>query len=394
MGFDRFYHFDARAGYAPFSKPMLLGSGETVTANHTVTLAERGEYYIQFLPSRGTSVELISPDSRYALLLHGEEEHERIIALEKGENRLTVSLKNTTDGELEVGTQYRLFHISGGRVGEHGEILRDTYAPTENITFSTPLTALEQTSAPKDEPVPQGMRASVGGEFRSYGRFGYTKGDGVLDYSMPAFGILTRPFVTGHPSYHRETMWHLSLLPDGECETGTNMKIYETPENESVECDWTHARWERRLESGKYISFDYSTISPALLVETDLDALSLSRLSAIGSYSRISLPIGSSLVTKAAEDGILYDRRREGDLSRGYVLLTHNGAFPEVPLLLAFRHSPERITRTSDEIRIEFAEAAEWVMLGFPYGIELLKTEELTEEWYASAERKAAPPTR
>ena len=390
MGFDRFYHFDARAGYAPFSDPQALTPQGTVTARRTVTLAEDGEYYIQFLPQKGTSVELISPDSRYALLLHGEEENERIIPLKKGENEITVTLKNTTDGEIEAGTQYRLFHLSGGRVDSRGSILRDGYLPTENISFSTPLPKHRNHVAPKDEPVPQGMRASVGVEFRSYGRFGYTKGDGVLDYSMPAFGILTRPFVTGHPSYHRETMWHLSLLPDGECETGTNMKIYETPENESVECDWTHARWERRLESGKYISFDYSTISPALLVETNLNYLSLSRLSAIGSYSRISIPIDSRLVTRAAEGGTLYDRDRDGELSRGYVLFTHNGAFPEVPLLLAFKHRPERITRTDDEIRIEFSKEAGWAMLGFPYGIELLKTEELTEEWYARAAEKAA----
>ncbi|MBR2716500.1 MAG: hypothetical protein IKD79_02025, partial [Oscillospiraceae bacterium] len=157
----------------------------------------------------------------------------------------------------------------------------------------------------------------------------------MLDWSMPAFGIVARPFVSGHPAYRQNLIWHFSLLPDGEEPSGSLYRAYHVPENETVQNDWAGVRWTRRLPDGKSITFDYSILTPVLRIGTDLDYVNISGLQGISAWKRLTLPLADGMHTRGtedAEDGLCYDKGRDGPLSRSWVLLTSQGVFPEVPL--------------------------------------------------------------
>ena len=58
--------------------------------------------------------------------------------------------------------------------------------------------------------------------------------------------------------------------------SGALHTTYHVPKNETIENDWCGVRWTRRLKNGRSITFDYSLLSPALLIETDADYFNIS----------------------------------------------------------------------------------------------------------------------
>ena len=358
MGFDRQYFVDTRDGFSAIGRVGMSDSGPLFSK--TVAIAERGLYYLQYYTEPFCAVTVLSPSPRFTPLLHGEDP-EVIVELTEGENEILLSTK------IECRVYVRLFDAEG-------RMLRDD--------FLTPYTEVAEGSLTPKAPSISGYSLGVGAAISSYGRFGFAKGDGVLDYSMPAFGIISRPFVTGHPKYREDTMWSFSLLPEGELESGSVMEAYKLPDNEKIEVDWTHTSWKRELQGGKYISFDYSLLTPILEIETNLDNLRLSRLGAIGVPSSITLPKKEGFLTKTPSSNILYDRERDGENELDFVILSRQNRFPETPILLIFPRSPERILKDKDEIRILFDGEIGTVGLSFLLGIELLDKGELTPKLY------------
>ena len=252
-----------------------------------------------------------------------------------------------------------------------------------------PFPEIQKVEMAQDGPDLSSYTAGAGQAFRSFGRFGFTKGDGLLDCSMPSFGIVARPYISGIPLYHKKTIWQFSILPDGEETSGSLRKTYHVPENETIINDWCGVRWTRRLKNGGKITFDYSILTPVLLIETDLDHVDISSLEGISAWKKITLPLTDGLHIRHMENSkkdLCYDQAADGPLSRNFVLFTTQDVFPEVPLELILKRSPERIRVKRDAqgkirgFRIEFTGSADYVMVVFPCGIELFKPHEVTEE--------------
>lgn len=374
MSFDRQYYVNTRDGFTALWKKSEVKDGRAIFKRN-YTVKGGGEYYLQYYTEPFSTLEVISPSARYTPILHGEDK-EYLISLNSGENEVVVSI--TCDGSEPI-PYTRLINADG-------EIVRDDeYFSDRAYTAAGVLNSAD---------APQDFTAAVGKGFKSFGRFGFSKGDGVLDYSMPAFGIISRPFISGMPRYKKHAMWSFSILPDGEVETGINMKVYKTPKNEKIDVDWTHTTWHRDLSDGHFISYDYSTVSSSLLVETDLDYVSLSRMAAIGAYTSATFCVSdgdceSRFVTKTAQDGILYDIKRDGQLKKNFVLLSRQNTFPEVPLLLTLPRSPRTIKRDKNGVKLEFDGSVGFALLTFLYGIEVFDTEDLTHGWYEKAIEKA-----
>ncbi len=375
MSFDRQYFVNTREGFTSLWKKTLVKEG-TVQLSRTYTVKEGGDYYLQYYTEPTVDVELLSRGGRYTPILHGEDK-EIIVALENGENEITLSV---------TGCNVETTQIYSRLISESGRIIRDDEYFDDRLYQNYPDA--------NDFKGLEGYTPAVGKSIPSFGRFGFAKGDGVLDYSMPAFGIISRPFISGIPKYKKHAMWSFSVLPDGEYESGKNMKVYKVPENEKIDVDWTHTTWRRNLSNGKFISYDYSTIASSLLIETDLDYIKLSRMSAIGTPASATFSVSvegteARFVTKTPDDGVLYDRVRDGKLRKNFVILTRQGAFPEVPMLLTLQRSPKSIKRNDGGIRIEFDGEVGFALLTFLYGIELFDTVDLTEEWYEKTIEKA-----
>lgn len=394
MGYDRQFFTDTKAGFSPCKQACFEG-GKYIY-HCFFTLPSEGFYYLQYTLDRDTEVTVCSHSAHYTPMIHGEDMEVRVF-LAGGENTIVLSL------EKELDFSVRLFDEDGNLIVQDG--YRGEFCPDcANEASPSPSKAAFEgwLDAPMvDYPSGEifekfsgadGLSGGLGADISGYGRFGFAKGDGLLDYSMAGFGIITRPFITGHPRYKERFMWSFSLLPDGEVESGalTAWNTYIPPENESVKVDWTHAEWERVLTDGHFIKYDYSTITPSLLIETDLDYIKISRLHKLGVYKCATVPLSGGVLTRRPSDGILYDRERDGELRENYILLSGQGKFPEVPLLLTLPRSPKKVFTDRDSVTVLFDGAVGETQITFPYGIELFDPDDLDEDFYTKAVKKAA----
>lgn len=125
----------------------------------------------------------------------------------RGRNPLEFCLENPTGQTLSP--QFRVRLIDG-----KGEIvLQDRKHPYRN-DFQP------QDNPGRQMPDLSSWHPGAGKAFKSAGRFGFTKGDGVLDYSMPYFGIIAKPHIAGNPKWKKNLLWSFSVLPDGMCPGG------------------------------------------------------------------------------------------------------------------------------------------------------------------------------
>lgn len=374
MSFDRTYYVNTREGFT--SDFRIIGEEEnSLVMTREYAVKDAGEYYLQYYTDTYSEIEVLAPESRYTPILHGEDK-EKILSFREGKNTLTVTVPIINGKKPTLFTRL---------LTEDGRIIRDDeYYSDRNYKEFRLLESID---------IPSDYTPAVGKAILSFGRFGFSKGDGVLDFSMPAFGIISRPYISGIPKYKNHAMWSFSLLPDGELESGRNMKVYKTPDNEKIEVDWTHTRWQRDLPEGKFISYDYSTVCTSLLIETNLDYINLSRMAAIGVHSSATFSVereGKNVfLTKTPEDGVLYDAKRDGKLKKNFVILSRQGRFPEVPILLTLPDSPRSIKRSDRGIRVEFDGEIGFALLSFLYGIEVFDPTDLSEEWYERTIDKA-----
>ena len=384
MGSDKHFYSDKTSGFLNWEKEKeQLSGGESALCTAEAEIPADGKYILQFICNYDLAVMTcgVSYKTSCIPMLHNEL-RELPLNLKKGKKRLEVFVSNQGSDVIANDFTARL-------LDEAGNILQP-----ERII---PLPEVRQSFTEKEKPDLSGYRAGAGKGFKSFGRFGFTKGDGILDCSMTSFGIVARPFISGHPQYHKNLIWHFSLLPDGEETSGSLYKAYRVPENETIVNDWSGVRWTRRLKNGKTITFDYSVLTPVLLVETDLDHVDLSSLKGISAWQEITLPLADGLHIRRVDDpetDLCYDKTADGPLSRNYVLFTSQGVFPEVPLQVILKHSPERIRVKKDAqgkieaFRFEFAGNADYVMILFPCGIELFQPHEVTEKKIEEWSRK------
>ena len=353
-----------------------LAPGESTTYTTKVYVEEEGEYSLEiFCDNRLTfHCDKLKETSGYKLMLHGMS-RDFPIQLAKGENILTVTLKNEDKEEYDASFRGRILDETGDVIG--GE-----------MDFPLPALAVAD-HLPAEEDV-AGWTPGAGAGWKSAGRFGLCKGDGILDCSVAGFGIITRPYISGFPKFKKNLIWNFSILPPGEVTSGNLTQAYEVPENEKVTVDWAGGvLWERKCNNGKDFKIHYSVLTPGVLAETNDTSFQLSGLAQIGGYKKITLPLASGAVTRSASNGVFYDRAKDGDLAQNWILLTENGQYPEVPLEIVLKSSPEKILQgplnskgKADKISFEYAGEVGHFIVVFPYGIELFQPYDLDYKWY------------
>ncbi|MBO4303270.1 MAG: hypothetical protein J6A21_01655 [Lentisphaeria bacterium] len=375
MGGDREFFTDRTSGFTVWrGEKELIGAGESSRCSERVSVPASGRYFLEFQCSYSLEVTFgsFTYEQGNTPMLH-DEIREIPVLLKKGVQKLEVLLANKGSGEISGEFSARI-------LDEEGNILYpERVIPLPPTAEEGPLR-----KAPDLSSYTPGV-----GKIGSFGRFGFSKGDGVLDWSMPSWGLISRPFVSGNPRYHKNLLWHFSLLPDGEETSGSLLNAYHVPENETIRNDWSGVRWTRRLKNGKTLTFDYSVLTPSLLLETDLPYVKVSLLKGISPWKKITLPLAGGLHTRRVDrDGstLCYDKASDGPLSANFVLFSAQGVFPEVPVEFVLKRSPERIRLEYDPagrleaFRFEFDGSVDWMMMLFPFGIELFQPLELSEE--------------
>ena len=256
--------------------------------------------------------------------------------------------------------------------------------------------------------MPSAFKTGIGAAKKSAGRFGFSKGDGLLDCSMPVLGMVAKPYLFGHPDYAKSILWHFTLTPPGIPEQdryiGSNSREFHVPgEGERIDVTWLSVKWSKQFYTAGsfyhrpkgrkvYFACTYSLASPSIVIETNDAGLRIGDMEAAGCYHNMAIPLREGLALRNCEEGLVYDQRRDGRMSDNWVLMWGNDVFPDVPIMLTFQKNPEKIVfnRNDDDslnsIDIVAKDQLGWVALQFPFGFEVFKPDDTGgEAWIADA---------
>lgn len=173
----------------------------------------------------------------------------------------------------------------------------------------------------------------------SPGRFGYTKGDGLLDFAMPALGIVDKKYLSGQPKYRKPYCWSYFLLPEG-------MPVHSSFEprdvditEDDVQVNHLSVRWAAKYRETQF-SCSYSLASPAVLTERSDHEMLISGLRFAGNYQSVLIPRAEGI-----EETPLDNADLKG-MAENWILLFNCTEFPDVPLMLLFERNPGHMTVT------------------------------------------------
>ncbi len=211
----------------------------------------------------------------------------------------------------------------------------------------------------------EGFYEGIGREV-SPGRFGFSKGDGLLDCAMPSLGMVDKMFLCGQPKYRKPYRWSYSLLPEGMPLHGSfeprDMDIWD----DEISVNHLSVNWKTEY-LGKKFSITYSLASAAILTEREDGKMSISGLRYAGNYTSLLIPKAEGVVECSVDEADI------SDMAHNWLMLFNSTEFPDVPLMLIFDRNPLSMTVTRDEygrlLSIDFTGTPLMLSLT-PFGIE------------------------
>lgn len=241
-----------------------------------------------------------------------------------------------------------------------------------------------------------GYQPGLGAAIISAGRFGFSKGDGLLDLSYPFFGKIEKPELADHPDNAGHKPWAITFDPPGAKGRAAEKRPYYHYRDQQgdVRANWISTVWDSHLVAetdfaGRkrgapiHCRVTYSLASPGILLETDDHGLRLG-LGQTAGYRSIVLPLASGLVERELTDtqGV-YRQASDGALADNWVLLWPAAEFPAVPVLVVLKQSPSEIQplftgERLDALDLVFPAQVGHVILATPLGIGALRSEKTT----------------
>ena len=235
--------------------------------------------------------------------------------LDAGDNRLTFHLADP--GQAEIFLQ------SPPSVAQVPEWFTGTTPPAP---YSRPFSMPDEPAIPEDRSVWEIGRWTPGaGHGKSPGRFGFFKGDGLLDCAMTAFGLVDKMFMCGHPKYRKPYRWGYCVLPGQEKAVLTG---------DHIEINQLAVKWE-----SQGVQIHYSLGSAGIITECDTQDMKLSNLEFAGSYRYVLT--ASRICT--------LDKFRPDHLTENFLMLFGSNTFPDIPLLVCLDRKPEKIWISRNE---------------------------------------------
>ena len=204
------------------------------------------------------------------------------------------------------------------------------------------------------------------GRINSPGRFGFTKGDGLLDSAMPALGVVDKMFICGQPKYKKNYRWSYSLLPEG-------MPLHSSYEPRDIDIDDDEIKvnhlsvYWAAMHEGKKFACTYSLAAPAILTEREDARMRLSGLRYAGNYQSILIPRKNGIEECAIDTADI------SNMAENWLMLFNSTEFPDIPIMLIFDRNPEKLTVTRDKLgrllSLDF-EGTPLMLSLTPFGIE------------------------
>ena len=231
---------------------------------------------------------------------------------------------------------------------------------------------------------PEGWTPGIGRE-NSPGRFGFTKGDGLLDCAMPNLGFVDKMFLCGQPRYRKPYRWNYSLLPPGMPLHGSYPPSECGIENDSIEVNHLSVKWSAAFKDFSF-SCTYSLASPAILTECDIGFLRISNLQFAGNYQQILIPRGNRIEACSIDDADL------SGMSENWLLFFGCTEYPDLPLMVVLDRIPDSFQVERDEdgqlLELRFNGCSR-MMTATPFGIESFNPGETgSRKWVRDAVRR------
>lgn len=198
----------------------------------------------------------------------------------------------------------------------------------------------EKYSRNRDDFDPAGWEKGIGHQ-KSPGRFGFSKGDGLLDCAMPSLGIVDKMFLCGQEKYRKPYRWCYSLLPEGMPLHGTYPPNDVGIEGDEIDVNPLSVRWAATY-NGKRFSCTYSLAAPGILTENENGSMLLSNLQFAGNYQSILIPRQDGIEETALDEASI------AGMAENWILLFNSTEFPDVPLMLVFDRNPASMKTVRD----------------------------------------------
>jgi len=258
--------------------------------------------------------------------MYNHEEFSRFginITLKEGENRLIAEMILPENGVVDLE--------------KIGFSIVPAEKPVAKPVFKQKKHSFTATEYQRDSSSPDVAGWHLGaGRKTSPGRFGFSKGDGLLDCAMPALGIVDKMYLCGQPKYQKLYHWSYSLLPEGMGLHGSFEPCDVGIEEDEITINHLSVRWAAKHE-GKTFSCTYSLASPAILTESESESMRVSGLQFAGNYQSILIPRADGIEEVSLDDADI------AGMAENWVLLYDSTEFPDVPLMLVFDRNPEKM---------------------------------------------------
>lgn len=168
------------------------------------------------------------------------------------------------------------------------------------------------------------------------GRFGFTKGDGILDCAMPYLGVISKLYLCGHPKYRKPFFWVYSTLPRGVPRHGSFDGRECGISNDRIAVNPLSVSWETALDGG-FFRCTYSLATPGIITEKEPGGdMELSQLEYAGNYTKILIPRKEGVEVCPLEKASNWHL-----MSENWLLLFGCTEFPDLPLMLVFDRPPQ-----------------------------------------------------
>ena len=206
----------------------------------------------------------------------------------------------------------------------------------------------------------------------SPGRFGFSKGDGVLDCAMPALGLIDKLHVCGHPDYRKPHRWLYSTLPENATLHGSYYPAVDSIEQDNIAINHLSVNWATQFNNNDY-SCTYSLATAGLITESTGDYMRLSKLEFAGNYQYCLIP-GNGEAQIVSLDQLANGIK----MTENFLLLFGSTEFPDLPLMITLDRTPEKMevryhSRTNRLTELIF-HGCHRMITATPFGMEILST--------------------
>ncbi|MCQ2378464.1 MAG: hypothetical protein MJ016_04525 [Victivallaceae bacterium] len=199
------------------------------------------------------------------------------------------------------------------------------------------------------------------------GRFGFVKGDGLLDVAMPYLGVVDKMYLCGLPEYQKPFRWSYRILPDGMPLHGDLPVATVKSADDKIEVNRLSVSWEAQTDKNVF-SCRYSIAGPGIVVRDSRNRITLSDLEYASNYQYVLIPKSGGAEVRTLES------LRDLEMAANYLLFFGATEFPDVPLLVVLTRLPKslevaRDPRTNRLTEIVF-HGVDCAITATPFGIE------------------------